>query len=112
MHDDDIDMELLDGIHIDRLNEMGLEEIEEEFLNGGNGDPERLRLLTYLLQRTSKVPSATLAPGAEVLERIETLPLPEVVRAYLTYQITFPSVNDLMNASNAPLVNSATTLAQ
>ena len=111
MYEND-DIELLEaGINVDRLNEMTLEEMEDEFLTGGNGDPDRLRLLTYLLQRTSKAPSNILVPGAEVIERIEQLPIPEVVKDYLYYQISFPSVCDLMAASNAPMTNSASMTA-
>lgn len=109
-YDSDDDLELLDGVSIERLNEMTNDEIEDEFHHSSNSDPERMRLLTYLLQRTSKAPSTILVPGAEVIERIEQLPLPDILKHYLCYQLSFTSVVDLMNSATAPLTNSAATM--
>ncbi|KAH9402955.1 hypothetical protein TYRP_015719, partial [Tyrophagus putrescentiae] len=107
---DDDDLELLDGVTIERLNRMTNDEIEDEFHQSGNSDPERMRLLTYLLQRTSKAPSTALVPGAEVIERIEQLPLPDIVKDYLLYQLSFRSVVDLMNSA-VPLDKSTNSAA-
>ncbi|KAJ6215941.1 hypothetical protein RDWZM_010441 [Blomia tropicalis] len=89
------------------------QEIEDQFMNGGNNnDPERLNLLTYLLQRTSIDQTPTPVPGAEVLERIEQLPLPLSVKHYLCYQYScMPSVYDLINSTTAPLQHSASVMA-
>ncbi len=89
---------------------MTNDEIEDEFHQSGNSDPERMRLLTYLLQRTSKAPSTALVPGAEVIERIEQLPLPDIVKDYLLYQLSFRSVVDLMNSA-VPLDKSTNSAA-
>lgn len=93
---EDYDSEL-DEATIDRLNQMTLDEIEDEFATGGNADPEKLKLLTALLRRTSSKPSENLMPNIEVLERIEELPLPDVIKSYLNYEITFPSFDDIMS---------------
>ena len=103
-------IELLEGTSIDiqRLKGMTTDEMEDEFLTGGNGDPERLKLLTYLLQHTSTMTSPNIVPGSEVLKRLNQLPLPIVLKNYLTYEMSsmFPSMLDIITSTFAPLEHS------
>ncbi|XP_075678600.1 uncharacterized protein LOC113798829 isoform X3 [Dermatophagoides pteronyssinus] len=89
----------LSDIELERLNRMTIDEIEDAFITGGNGDPERLKLLTILLRRQSIKPSpvASLA-GTQVIERIENLLLPDILKRYLNYEISFTSIHELMAA--------------
>ncbi|XP_075587382.1 uncharacterized protein LOC124500147 isoform X3 [Dermatophagoides farinae] len=89
----------LNEIESQRLDRMTMDEIDDAFIIGGNGDPERLKLLTILLRRTSIKPSpASQLAGTQVIERIENLLLPDILKRYLNFEISFTSIHELMAA--------------
>lgn len=78
------------------VNEMSVDEIEDEFITGGNGDPQRLQLLTFLLRRTSLQPAGCSLTGSQVIDRIEQLPIPDVIKRFLNFDISFQTIDDIM----------------
>lgn len=80
-----------------QFNQKSLSEIEDEFITGSNSDPERLKMLTTLLHYTSSMTRKQVCPNSEVIDRIEELPLPSVIKNNLNYEQTFLSRDRLVN---------------
>lgn len=86
----------LSEIEQERLNRMTVDEIEDAFVIGGNGDPEKLKLLTILLKRSSSKPIQSVPIIEEIIERINNLPIPSILRCYLNYEISFRSFHEVI----------------
>ena len=74
---------------LQHINQMTEDEIEAEFIVGVQNDDYRFRMFAYLIRRASLNTEYYRFPGAQVIQRIERLPLPELMRKYLNYEISF-----------------------
>ena len=80
---------------LQHINQMTEDEIEAEFIVGVQNDDYRFRMFAYLIRRASLNTEYYRCYGAQVAERIEKLPLPDVVKKYLNYEISFASIHDM-----------------
>lgn len=90
------DCQELDEEQLKRLDEMTPAEIDDAFLRTGNTDWEQLKLLSVLLKRSSEKIPQLMIPGSQIIKRIMKLKLPEIIKCYLNYEISFLTIEDVM----------------